>query len=87
MIEVGERIEAMKKSGIPAKFFGEACLLFPDWWKRNEIERLREAGRKGQAAKKGKQGRVKSNTDRRKGARPPKEAMKEIVKKMRESLT
>jgi len=87
MIEVGERVEAMRGAGIPAKFFSVACVLFPDWWKRSEVARLRDAGALGQAVKKGKQGRVKSKTDKRKGARPPKEAMKQIVEKMRADLT
>lgn len=62
------RIEDWRKDGVPDGVYQLALRSFDDWWKAREKERLSNQGKK---PKKGKQGRVKSKDDRRKGGRPP----------------
>lgn len=74
MIEVEDRIAAMKRDGIPPHLLDQWLVRFPEWWKSKLSETRSEMGQKGQQAKakkKGKQGRVKSKDDKRLGARPP----------------
>jgi hypothetical protein len=87
MIEAGERIAKFKRDGIDARFFGDALLLFTGWWKETYKLDQSEKGKRGQAKKRGKQGRVKSNSDKRKGARPPWEQMRPIIEATRYNLT
>lgn len=65
-----------RKSGVPDEIYRLAHRTFDAWWKKRERERL---SKQGKAPKKGKQGRVKSKTDKRKGARPDKEKFKKAL--------
>ena len=53
MIEVGEKIAVMKKSGIPRALFGQAAVTLNDWWKRQVSESHSAAGQKGGRPKAG----------------------------------
>lgn len=59
-------IEKWKQEGIPADFFIKARKEFPDWWKAYVSHQRSVAGKQ---SKKGKQGKVRSNKDKRQGAR------------------
>jgi hypothetical protein len=79
LIKAGELIEGMKRDGIDARFFSQAAVLFPGWWEETYKLDQSDKGKLGQAVKKGKQGRVKSESDKRKGARPPLEELRAII--------
>ena len=67
MIEVEDRIAAMKKDGIPPHLFDQWLVLFPEWWQRKASETRSAVGQRGQQAKtekKGNQGRVKSKDNK-----------------------
>ena len=71
MIEVEDRIAAMKRDGIPPHLFDQWLVLFPEWWQRKVSEIRSAAGETGLQAKtekKGKQGRVTSKADKRLGS-------------------
>jgi hypothetical protein len=55
MIEVGERIEQMKREGIPAMVFSTACFRYSDWWDAHQREQNSAAGKKGQEIKQARQ--------------------------------
>ncbi len=69
-------IEAWREKGVPPGIYQQARKTFNAWWKERERKRLSEQGK---APKKGKQGRVKSKTDKREGARPPVEKFKKAL--------
>ena len=79
LIKAGELVEKMKREGIDARFFGQAAALFSTWWEATYKLDQSAKGKRGQAVKKGKQGRVKSDSDKRKGARPPWEKLRTII--------
>jgi hypothetical protein len=71
--EAAEWIAAWRKNGVPDNIYQHARRTFDAWWTERERKRL---SKQGKASKKGKQGRVKSKTDKRKGARPDREKFK-----------
>ena len=77
MIEAGERMAHFQRAGIPGQVFQSARVTFQTWWESHK-RGLKAAA--GSMARKGTQGRVKSKDDKRKGARPPIEKMREIFK-------
>ena len=79
LIKAGELVEGMKRDGIDARFFGQAAVIFPGWWEATYKLDQSAKGKRGQAVKKGKQGRVKSESDKRKGARPPWKKLRAII--------
>lgn len=65
-----------RKSGVPDEIYRLAHRTFDAWWRDRERKRL---SKQGKAPKKGKQGRVKSKTDKRTEARPPVEEFKKAL--------
>ena len=66
MIEVGERIEQMKREGIPARVFSTACFLYSDWWDAHQREQNSAKGKKGQEVKQAKQAASEPKQGRKK---------------------
>jgi hypothetical protein len=80
MLKAAEQIERMQRKGIEPNFFAFLKVKFPSWWEEAKARDQSVKGTHGQAVKKGKQGRVKSDSDKRKGARPPIEELRKILK-------
>lgn len=79
VIDAGDRIAEWKKDGIPFDHFERALDSFPKWRKWRTSNERKAAAEKSRQAKKGKQGRVKSKTDKRTGARPDREKFKKAI--------
>ena len=78
-IDAGDIIAEWKKEGIPFEYFERALDSFPKWRKWRTSKERKSAAAKSREAKKGNQGRVKSKTDKRMGARPDREKFKKAV--------
>jgi hypothetical protein len=74
MIEAGERMTQFQRDGIPSQVFQSARVCLAGWWENHKREIRSEAGQKG------RHGRVKSKTDKRKSARPQWEKMADILR-------
>jgi hypothetical protein len=74
--EAADLIEKWRREGVPDQVYQSAWVTFDKWWRDRERMRL---SKQGKAPKKGKQGRVKSKTDKRTGARPDKEKFKKAL--------
>ena len=71
--EVEELIAKLKREGIPPKDFDKWWVMFPEWWRRRKstMNSCNASRKRTTGDKKGKQGRVRSTTDKRLGPRIP----------------
>jgi len=75
--DAGDKIAEWRETGLPFDIFSTAFYSYPKWRVFATKEERKKAAAKSRKNK-GKQGRVKSNKDKRLGARPPVEEMKKM---------
>ena len=78
-IEAGEKIAAFYENGLPPDIYSSARIYLRVWW-RDALSQIRAES--GEQKGKGKQGKVKKKSDKRRGARPPKDEVVELIKKL-----